>query len=135
LAVTILGGRRKAACGVSIPCLVRQENGLAVLSGAVFLWKMLLLTVGCLGVRLGTAGVGVIGVFPPAAPQLPLFLAAVLLTPIHGVLSVCSEVVSVPYRSPFGGGSLTAGKAPTAWTLHTCQALSQGSWLPVCFLR
>ena len=134
MAVTGFGRRRKAACRVSIPCLFRQESGLAVLSGAVFLLKMLLLTIRCPDVRLGPVDVRVTVLFPSAAPQLLLFLTAMLLKPIYEVLSVRSKVVSVRYRPPFGGGSLTVGKAVTVWTLNACQVLSQGSLLPSCFL-
>lgn len=107
---------------------------MAVLSGAVFLLKMLLLTIRCPDVRLGPVGVGDTVLFPSAGPQLLLFLTAVLSKPMYEVLSVCSKVVSVRHRSPIGGGSLTVGKALAIWTLSACQVLSQGSWLPAFLL-
>lgn len=120
---------------MSIPCLFRQESGLTVLSVAVFLLKTLLLTIRCPDVRLGPVDVvGDTVLLPSAGPQLLLFLTAMLLKPIYEVLTACSKVVSVRYRSAFGGGSRTVGKALTVQTLNVCQVLSQGSWLSSCFL-
>lgn len=134
MAATGCGGRKKAACRVSILCLFGPESGLAVLSGAVFLLKMLPLSIRCPDVMLGPMGVGDTVVFPPAGPQLLLFLPAMLLKPIYEGLSACSKVLSVRYGSPFGGGSLTVGKALNIWTLNAREVLSQGSWLPSCFV-
>lgn len=105
-----------------------------MLSIAVFLLKTLLLTIRCLDVRLGPVDVGDTVLLPSAGPQLLLFLTAMLLKPIYEVLPACSKVVSVRYGSAFGGGSRTVGKALTVQTLNVCQVLSQGSWLPSCFL-